>query len=172
MSYDLRLYPAPEGVDANAAYEQIIHREESEAVDINQWVKRVLPESSRARMQGLADALTNRWPHFEQFEPASPLPWIELNDEELQIQVSVYEQSASITMPYFRQRTTERMECLMGCLNLCREYCGYVAYDPQLGRVVTADDSDAIAAVYRGIDKHYQDLAGKPPDKKPWWKFW
>ena len=80
---------------------------------------------------------------------ASPLPCIELNDDDLQIQFAVYEQTASITMPYFPARTDELMECVRCCLHTCREERGYVAYDPQLGRVVTVNDLDQIAQLYR-----------------------
>jgi hypothetical protein len=172
VSYDLRLFPVPEGVEAKVAYEHLIHQEETEIVDVDQWARRLLPETSRARMQRLADALRTRWPRFVQFEPTSPLPWIELNDEDLQIQVSVYEQSASITMPYFRQHATEMMECVKCCLNVGHEHCGYVAYDPQLGRLVTADDADAIVHVYGGMDEALPGIQDKALYKKPWWKFW
>jgi hypothetical protein len=89
-------------------------------------------------MQQLADALRARWTAFVQFEPKSPLPWIELNDEDLQVQVEVYEESVSITMPYFRERTTVMSDCIGRCIQVCHEHRGYAAFDPQLGRAVTA----------------------------------
>jgi hypothetical protein len=113
-------------------------------------------------MERLADAVTSCWPSFVRFQPPSPLPWIELNDEDIQIQFSVYEQTASITIPYFGEPTDQLMRCIRCCLRASREECGYIAFDPQLGRVVTVDDLDQIAQLYRG-------MALKA---KPWWKFW
>ncbi len=172
MSYDLRLFSIPEGVEPEAAYEQLIHREESEIADINDRVKRSLPDSTRATMQQLAEVIRTRWPSFVQFQPASALPWIELNDDDLQIQFAVYERMASITMPYFREPTTQLMECIRCCLNACREERGYVAYDPQLGRVVTVNELGQIAQQYRDVDKALPSLRGHAPKTKPWWKFW
>jgi hypothetical protein len=123
-------------------------------------------------MKQLADTLRARWAAFVQIEPKSPLPWIELNDEDLQIQVSVYEDSVSITMPYFRQRTTEMMDCLHCCIQVCHEHRGYAAFDPQLGRAVTANDSESITRAYRQMDEALPGIRGEGHAKKPWWKFW
>ena len=116
MSYNLRLFAVPDGVQVEAAYQRLIDREETEIGNVDERVKRRLSASAHAEMQQLADALKARWAAFIQFEPKSPLPWIELNDENLQIQVSVYEDSVSITRPYFRQRTTEMMSCINCCV--------------------------------------------------------
>jgi hypothetical protein len=172
VSYDLKLFSVPEGVEPQAAYEQLMHREESEIADIDDRVRPSLPDSTRAKMQQLAQTVGTRWPSFAQFQTASPLPWIELNDEDLQIQFVVHEGSASITMPYFRGPTDRLMECLRCCLNACREERGYVAFDPQLGRVVTVTDLDRIAHQYRGMDKSLPTLRSHDSKPKPWWKFW
>jgi hypothetical protein len=172
MSYDLRLFSIPQGVEPQAAYEQLIHREESEIVDIGERVKQPLPDSTRATMQQLVDTVRSRWPAFVQFQPASPLVWIELNDDDLQIQFVAYEQTASITVPYFREGTAQLKECLKSCLQACREKRGYVAYDPQLGRIVTVSDLDQIADAYRGVDNALPGIRRHASKAKPWWKFW
>ncbi len=123
-------------------------------------------------MQRLAEAVRTRWPSFVQFHPASPLPWIELNDDDLQVQFTVYDQTASITVPYFRERTDELMEWIGCCLRACLKECGYVAYDPQLGRAVTIDDLYQIAQLYRSMDNALPVFAGSIQRPKPWWKFW
>jgi hypothetical protein len=172
VSYDLRLFSIPVGVEPEAAYEQIIHEEESETADFNDRVKRPLPDSTRAAMQQLAEAVRTRWPAFVQFQPASPLPWIELNDEDLQIQFAIYERTASITMAYFREPTARLMECIRFCLSVCQDECGYVAYDPQLGRVVGIGDVERIAEQYRGVGKVLPGLRGDGQKTKAWWRFW
>ena len=158
MSYDLRLIAVPDGVEVKAAYVQLVQREEAEVGDLDDWVKRPLPVSTRAQMKQLADMLRARWAAFVQFEPKSPMPWIELNDEDLQIQVSVYEDSVSITMPYFRQRTCEMIDCLNCCIQVCREHRGYAAFDPQLDRAVTVNDSESITRAYRQMDEALRRL--------------
>ena len=172
VSYDLRLLAVPAGVEVDVAYQQLIQREETEVSNVDDLVKRTLPVSSRARMQDLADLLRVRWTVFVQFEPKSPLPWIELNDEDLQVQVSVYEDSVSITMPYFRERTSEMMDCIERCIRACQEHCGYTAFDPQLGRAVTADDCDSIAEAYHQMNAALPEIRGGSPARKRWWKFW
>ena len=175
MSYDLRLFRIPEGVDAGVAFEQLSQQEEAEIVSGGDQgrLKRSLPASARVGMQQLADALRARWTAFVQFEPKSPLPWIELNDEDLQIQVQVYEESVSITMPYFRERITERIDCIRRCIQVCHDHRGYTAFDPQLGRAVTVDDCDSIAGAYRHMDPaKLRETRGEGPAKKRWWKFW
>jgi hypothetical protein len=171
MSYDLRLFEEREGVDAAFAYETLMQQEEAELVRAgDEWMKRSLPEPTRKRMQQLADALKAQWVRFVQFEPKSPLPWIELNDESFQVQVSVYEDSVSITMPYFRQATAQMMDCLGCCIKVCPEQRGYAAFDPQLWRTITADDREKIAQAYRRMDKSLPELRGETQSKGPIWK--
>jgi hypothetical protein len=170
VSYDLRLFEIRERVDAGSAYEQLMRQEEAELAGVgDEWLKRSLPASTRTRMQQLADALRARWVRFVQFEPKSPLPWIELNDENLQVQVSVYENSVSITIPYFREQVVEMMACLSSCIQVCHELRGYTAFDPQLGRAVTADDSESITRAYRSMNRTFPDPARETKSKNSWW---
>jgi hypothetical protein len=163
MSYDLKLFSIPEGVEPDTAYDQLMHREENAIADIG---------AARATMQQLADAVLARWPSFVPFHPASPLPWIELNEDNLQIQFTVHEQTASMAMPYFRELTASAMECIECCLSACRELRGYETYDPQLGRVVTVADLDRMAQQYRAVGEALPHLRGHAAKAEPWWKFW
>ena len=103
-------------------------------------------------MQLLADSMRLRWRAFVQFQPAKLLPWIELNDEDLQIRVTVGEKSVSINIPYFQQDHTKMTNCLRWCLEVIQSGTGYAAYDPQLGRIVGVNDLDEIAKGYSDID--------------------
>src|SRR5215469_2868269 len=104
----------------------LMEREEMEISTVD-GVKQRVSASAHAEMQQLADALKARWAAFIQFEPKSPLPWIELNEENLQIQLSVYEDNVSITRQYLWQRTTEMMNCINCCIQVCSEHRGYIA---------------------------------------------
>ena len=172
MSYDLRLFQIPDGLDIEAAYERLVQREEAETGNIDEWVRRQLPEAARVQMQQLADAIRAQWAPLIQFEPKSPLPWIELNDENLQLQVSVYADSVSITMPYFRERTPEVMDCIHCCIQVCQEHRGYAAFDPQLGRAVTTRDRESMTRAYHDIDDALPGIRGNSPPKRRWWQFW
>ncbi len=93
------------------------------------------------------------------------MPWIELNDEDLQVQFSIFDNGVGITMPYFSDRAREMMECVTDSFAPLKSAAGYCAYDPQLGRAVTAKDLDDILSQYQAVP---QLIAVK----KPWWKFW
>lgn len=124
----------------------------------------------------MADALRSWRPELLEFQPKSPLPWIELDDEDLQIQIQIYEESAGITMPYFRERAQEMMECVVGCAEIVKAAGGYVAYDPQLGRTVGKADLKDMLAQYCSMDKQRLDFSAHRSKSstagKPWWKLW
>lgn len=172
MSYDLKLFRPPEGIDPAQAFREFLAREEQGIGDLEAWRMRVLPDAVRQQMQTLATLLKSRHPAFEQFEPASPLPWIELTHEHLDVQVTIYEDSAGITMAYFRDHSGEMMACVFDCVDVFHRTAGYLAYDPQLGRIVTPADVGDMLGFYRGMNDRLPDLLHRIPGKRPWWKFW
>ena len=177
MSYDLTLFRVPDGTEPSFAYRQIVDQQEIESADLDAWMKRPVPDSQRAEMERLASALESWRPARERFQPTSPLPWIELNDEDLQLQFEVYEAMVSITMPYFRDRAEEMMKCATDSFDVVKSAAGYVAYDPQLGRIVKPTDLSELVAQYKNMDRALpeildqsrESLSGK---KKPWWRLW
>lgn len=172
MSYDLRLFHVPDGADASAVYQQMIEQEEKAVSDLDAWVQRPVPEPARAEMRTIADALKAWRPTLVEFQPKKPLPWIDLDDETLNIQFSVHEGSVGVTMPYFRDQARKMMECVIGCMQTLGP-SGYCAYDPQLGRIVTPADIDQMATLYRDMDRALPAIrAHNTATKKPWWKFW
>ena len=176
MSYDLTFFKVPTGTAAKTAFQELMQEEESKAANLDDWLKQPLAEATRTHMQKLADSMRLRWPAFVQFQPAKPLPWIELNDEDLPIQVTVGEKSVSVNIPYFRQDHTKMTNCLGCCLEVIQSGAGYAAYDPQLGRIVGANDLDEIAKTYSDIDAVLPTMSGEKnkvaTGKKPWWKIW
>jgi hypothetical protein len=177
LSYDLTLFRVPDGADPSLVHERIMDRQESETADLDASLKLPVTDSARAEMRRIAGALKSWRPTLEEFRPESPLPWIELNDENLQIQFEVCEGSVSVTMPYCRDRAEEMMECLAGCFETLDAAAGYSAYDPQLGRVVTAEDLDEMIAQYQEVDQLLPETLTPSPEStaaptKPWWKLW
>ena len=176
MSYDLTFFKVPAGTDATTAYQKLMQEEESKAVNLDAWLKQLLPEATRTQMQRHADSITLRWPAFVQFQPTKVLPWIELTDDGLLIQVMIGEESESITITYFQEDQKEMIDCLRGCFEVLQLAEGYTAYDPQLGRVVGVNDLDEIAKGYRGTDAVLPTMSGEKNQvvtaKKRWWKIW
>jgi hypothetical protein len=177
MSYDLTLFRVPDGTDASRAFEQMMERQENEIADIDAWMKRPISDAARAEMRRIAGVLKTWRPALEEFLPKSPLPWIELDDDELQVQFAVYDGTVGVTMPYFRDRAQEMMECATGCVQPLNTAARYSAYDPQLGRVVTVADLDEMVALYRGMDSKLPGILAQFPEslptkKRPWWKLW
>jgi hypothetical protein len=101
MSYDLTFFPSKPGLDAHAAYREHQDREEREAADYKEWIKRLVPAAERAEMERIAGALQVRHPAFERFQPEQPLPFIELDDKDLQVQVNIRADSTDVTCPTF-----------------------------------------------------------------------
>jgi len=132
VSYDLTLFRVPEGIDGSLAYQHITERQERDSADLDAWVKRPVARERRAEMERIARVLKSWRPALEEFQPESPLPWIELNDEDLQLQFEICEETVAVTMPYFRDRAQEMMECATGCFETLGAAAGYSAYDPQL----------------------------------------
>ena len=83
----------------------------------------------------------------------------------------------SVTMPYFRDRAEEMIKCVTDSFEVLKSAAGYIAYDPQLGRVVTAKDSSEMTGEYRRMDRALPEILAQSRDSlsgkmKPWWKFW
>lgn len=175
MSYDLHLFRLPEGADPAEFHSHLQQEEEKMALDLEASRPRLPPEEERARMQRLADSLKSSWPAFVQFESERPLPWIELDDENLQVQIMIRADSVSITMPYFRERSAEMLGLTANCIEIVTRETGFVAYDPQLGRLVAKGDTPNMQTQYREMDRHLPEIIqhGKRSSAaKPWWKFW
>ncbi len=177
MSYDVHLFRLPSGKDPSAAYREYAEEQERVAADLDGWLKRPAAEATRWKMQALADRLRSMCPEFEQFHPPNPLPWIELNHEELQVQVEIQEDAVSITMPYFREQSAAMMKLVVRCIEQLKVEENLVAYDPQLDRVVGANDAKAMLDQYHAVDSSLPELANSVSNteanpKKPWWKIW
>jgi hypothetical protein len=176
VSYDLHLFRLPSGKDPSAAYREYAEKQERVAADISGCLKRSAAEPARGKMQALADRLRFMCPGFEQFHPPNPLSWIELNHEDLQVQVEIHEDAVTITMPYFRQQSAVMMELVGRCIEKLKMEENLVAYDPQLDRVVGANDVKAMLDQYHAVDSSLPELERvsntEVNPRRPWWRIW
>jgi hypothetical protein len=172
VSYDLTLFRVPEGANPASVHQQILAEDARNAADIKAWMARPLPETVRADMRRIADLIKGWRPSLEEFQPAMPLPWIELNDPELPVQFSVHPTTVGITIPYGGDGAREMLECAISCCEMLRD-AGYFTFDPQLDRLVTRADIVAMLGIHMDVEHKFPEiLASLPEPKKPWWKFW
>jgi len=104
---------------------------------------------------------------------------VELNGPEKGngIQITLYDDNASITIPFWHQPDAARLvfEEVFRYLRVLRESGGFFVYDPQLDRVIDldADLADMIHEYGRVVAKIPEIIEqGKSQSKRPWWKLW
>jgi hypothetical protein len=71
-------------------------------------------------MERIASELTSWRPAFQVFRPQPPITNIELADEGAEEQISLFEDSAALNMPYFRPGGEERMRVVAASVPLPR----------------------------------------------------
>ena len=190
MSYDLTLFRPIPGLDPMESYDRIMAEipaantleKARELVAQNPGLDR--GEAYRlakaqedvgdvSELPHLADLLKTRVPEFRQSQAAGP--WIELDHHDAQVQVLITNRDIGITMPYFRKGLEKMMTVVAECID-CLGDAGFVAYDPQFGKIVTTADLGAMAAQYRDTDRVLPELVRDTRKRraaaKPWWKFW
>jgi hypothetical protein len=99
---------------------------------------------------------------------------IELTDEANGIQIVLFDDQAAITVPYWHSGETARrvFERILGHIRIIARESGYVAFDPQLGKVIDPDaDLDLMLTAYEPIVQQLKTEMA-PHTKRPWWKFW
>jgi hypothetical protein len=160
MSYDLTLFRPPPGVDPLEAWHRI--QREEEGISAGPFDPRQI-----------ADILKARVPDFKQSQSISG-EWIELVHD-AQVDVLITDHDVGIGMPYFRKEVSPMLQVIGACIeSLCE--AGFVAFDPQFDKIVTAADFGMIEAQYRDTDKllpHLKrDAEQRRATGKPWWKVW
>jgi len=176
VSYDITLFRVPDGIEPSLAHREIMERQEREAADPNASIRHPVSDLTRTEMQRISDLLQKWRPTLKAFHAENPLPWIELNDDDLQVQFTVHDGTVEVTMPYFRDTANEMIQCITESFTILSPE-GYSAFDPQLGRLVTSSDLAEITAQYRGMDQRLPEIMvviGKPPaaNRKKWWRLW
>lgn len=185
MSYDLRLFRPRPGVDPL----ETAHEDEPEPPDTppdpaKEAVKRSVAEALMAldptlqvfhmafddiaRVQGISvEEARERYRHIELNGP---------EDDEAGIQVTLYDDEATVTVPYWHRGEAAQkvFRKIWQYLEVIWRLCGYVVYDPQLDRVFDPPaELDAAIAAYTGVSENLETIVtGKATPPKPWWKFW
>jgi len=175
LSYDLKFFRVPDGLAPQAAYEHFMEQEEMNVLSSSG--DKPISDSAKKQMESVAATLKAWRPEFQQFQPDRALAWIELNDEQLALQLIISPDAVDATVSYFGDRAEEVIETLVGCSKVLTDAAGYIAYDPQLGRQVTASDRDEMIAQYKRIDTSIlHSVPAALPNlrnaSRPWWKFW
>jgi hypothetical protein len=190
VSYDLTLFRPLPGLDPIESYHRIM--EEAPGLNAVQIARALMDQNpglafpqalgqaygqidygDLSELPQLAERLKARVPEFRQSRTITGPPWIEL-DHHSQVQVLITNTEIGVTMPYFRPGLDAMMSVVGECLDTLAEV-GFVAYDPQFGKIVTRQDFVGMKAAYRDTDRVLPKLrrdAAARRAPKPWWKFW
>ena len=100
---------------------------------------------------------------------------IELNDESTGMQITLFDDEASISVPYWHQgekAQTVFRRMLDNAAVICRE-AGYVVFDPQSESVIDpgAEPEEMVGVYTSQVGQLRADTAVKST-RRPWWKFW
>jgi hypothetical protein len=95
---------------------------------------------------------------------------IELNLENVGLQITLFDDWATVTRPYGHSGDEARnaLSVAWDCLKTICGEVGYRVYDPQLGRILDLEaDFDPLVDLYFGTTS-----AVNKAFRRPWWKFW
>ncbi len=168
MSYDLYLFTPEAGVDPSSTAIQLMEQEE-ETGEINSGEPH--PEYEQ-RKQTLVEALLETNPNLETFtfgfseiaasqgisetEARKRFRHIELNGPEDNngIQITLFDTTASITVPYWHRgsQAQHTWNEIWDYLRLFQQKAGFVAYDPQLEKVLDlSSDLQIVVSIYESV---------------------
>jgi hypothetical protein len=179
VSYDLYMLRPEPGVDPMETLERLSEQDETVPID----------PAVAERNRRVADALLAGNPAFSEFEfdhealaqndgtsldeARQTYRWIELTDES-GLQVTLYDQQAAITFPYWDSLDAGRlMEQIGATSKVIEEETGWRLYDPQLEKFLDpARDGDEFRAAFavgvgatKRIAAEYEDQG-----RAPWWR--
>lgn len=185
MSYDIVCYKSQLGrPDLEEAWSVIDADEMGDAL-ADQGIKMII-----------ANALMSYNPRLERFEfdydeiakikgigleeARAAFTHIELNtpDGDLATQITIFENSVSITVPYWYSgdKAETVFKKISDYTKIIRQVAGYFVYDPQQAKVFDplveiSLGTDIYEAVMDEVRKKMADQDSKK-GKKPWWKWW
>jgi hypothetical protein len=188
MSYDIALLRPRDGEALEDAFTRLVSLAPADDPNPGPVVA-----AAEAAKQSLADALVRQRSSLRPFQfdfgqiaareqverSEARRRWrhIELNDEDLGLQITLHDEYASATLPYWHEgaQADAAFRALWGCLQVIRNGGAYSVYDPQLGRALDlASDADfaEILKTYVSTKRAVERARRAGPFKKPWWKFW
>jgi hypothetical protein len=176
MSYDIHCYrsrigkpdisEAQETMDAEDIYDddgqKVKHDIAKALTDFNPRLEAFKFDYNEiAKLQNLSvDEAKRQYNHIELNPP----------DGDLAIQVTVFNNSVSLTIPYWYKGNDARQvfQQLMDYLKVIRKTSGYFVYDPQ-----TAQVFDPLTTEIDGVELYINTTEkAENLQTKPWWKFW
>ena len=188
MSYDFWLFePIPDEDQLTTAIRLM---EESE----QELDARDPDPKAEVRKKALATAIIRQNPEIRPFslqydqiaeiqkitveEARKKFRYIELNGPEdgNGIQVVLHDDSATIAVPYWHlgAQANAVFEEIWEYLRVIKDVAGYVAYDPQLDRILDLerDLKETLNAYLRIVREIKESPSVGFKSRKPWWKFW
>jgi|GEM_PF-1580074 len=189
MSYDFQLLPRTRVAEFLARYEAQTAEDD---LEINPGPVVAEREAWKA---ALLRAIVAAEPRFEPFQFGFPEiakmygisesearvrhRHVELNlpeDDPTGIQIILFDDTASLTVPYWHTGTAARsvFEQIWSYLSVLEVAGDLATHDPQLGRVIDLRaDIDGVLPRYLGVSTRLPEIVAQSnPAKKPWWKFW
>jgi len=190
MSYDLYLLKVPPGVDARQAVQDMLVEQERSLDDEEQNGHPVaLDEEQRGAVERLTKSVLAKHANLERYEfdyaeigrsmgiseaeARRQNAHIELNDELLGIQITLWGDTASISMPFWHEGEAAKSAFAKMCeyVACLEQYGGYRTWDPQTGDFMDIQgEIDAVGRVYSGGVQALR-AAVKSGDRR-WWEFW
>ncbi len=190
MSYDFHLLRLAGGRDPSAEAREFLEST-AEAEVLNPGPPDPAKEE---RKQALAAALRAADPRLEAFpfdyaeiaraegipedEARARYRHIELNgpDEGSGIQIELYDDSATVTVPYWHHGTEAEpvFAEIWRYLSVLEGDGGFRTYDPQLERVLDLgrDRAAVLEAYARGLEVTFAEAKKLIEPRRPWWRFW
>lgn len=188
MSYDLTLFRLEEGEDVAEVF--LRRAQAADADDPNPGPGR---EEREAEKRTWMRELQTCVPGFEAFafdyaaiahsggipEAEARRRWrqIELNDDATGLQVTLYDESADVTLPYWHEgeAAARAFERMFRCAEVLAGAGGFAVFDPQLDQRVdagSADDRGAALARYLQAKRAVERAIAVRAEPRPWWRFW
>jgi hypothetical protein len=157
MGYGFDLVRVPTGLSTalrRAEAARVMEARAAKPFDTSEQRLAMPPSAEQARLAGLLRALFPKL--IVTHESAN---WIELKDEELSTQISIFEDAAKIaTNPggFSVAKYVEAARFVWQCLELLESEAGLATYDPQVGRVLS---------LAKDFEIMLETLSGKPAVK-------
>jgi hypothetical protein len=189
MSYGFHLFRVPAGKDPTQVYKEQLEEQEARAMRRQEGLlapEPVNPDEQNTQRQ-LASALVSRYPTLKIFEPDAVklahkrhidldearrrFNYLQLTEEEFGIQITLFHDTAAITIPFWRldrERAEQTLRAAWDCLRTLELDGGFSTYDTQQGRFLDlSSDFETVLNGYAGMSRTVDKTL-----RKPRWEFW
>lgn len=188
MSYDIFIYKSKLGIPDEDEADSVINADNYEFTKNS--------ESDNAKLT-IVKALTDYNPKLSAFdfdyqkiaklssisleEAMKNFDHIELNpqEDEIAIQLTVYDNHVFITVPYWYQgeKARQLFNDIKGYIKVIHKTAGYFVFDPQTAKVFDPSQEnfeglDKYLSVSEHLDEIVNSQESVKNEKRPWWKIW